>query len=178
MANVAALAKSTGTRVILSGDTAQHRAVERGDALRVLEQHAGLRMGELNRIHCQAGQFREAVKDLADGNLAEGFTKLDELGAIREVERDELPQVLAGEYLKSLKAKEQVLVISPTHAEIRRVTEAIREELKADSRLGKGQRYAWLERVDMNEAHLSQEAVVGPEPSLGYTALWLAQAAR
>ena len=34
-------------RIILSGDTAQHRAVERGDALRLLEYHAALHAAEL-----------------------------------------------------------------------------------------------------------------------------------
>jgi hypothetical protein len=37
LARVANLAEKENCRIILSGDTAQHRAVERGDALRLLE---------------------------------------------------------------------------------------------------------------------------------------------
>ncbi|MFT3784751.1 MAG: MobF family relaxase [Tepidisphaeraceae bacterium] len=152
MAQVATLARSLSARVILSGDTAQHRAVERGDALRILEQHAGLKMAELSQIQRQTGTFREAVKDLSTGKLKEAFEKLEALNAIHEVEREDLPKVLAADYLKSVGKKESVLVISPTHAEIRRVTEAIREGLKQEQRLGKSERFALLERVDMTEA--------------------------
>jgi hypothetical protein len=50
LARVAALAEKENCRVVLSGDTAQHRAVERGDALRLLEQYAGLQAAELKEI--------------------------------------------------------------------------------------------------------------------------------
>ena len=42
LSRVFAVADRLGTRVILAGDSRQHSAVERGDALRLLEQHAGL----------------------------------------------------------------------------------------------------------------------------------------
>src|SRR2546430_2113151 len=70
LARVAALAENENCRIILSGDTAQHRAVERGDALRILENHAGLQAAELKEIWRQkADSHRAIVADLRAGNL-------------------------------------------------------------------------------------------------------------
>ena len=40
-------AREDDCRVLLAGDTAQHRSVERGDALRILEQSGTIRYVEL-----------------------------------------------------------------------------------------------------------------------------------
>src|SRR5438874_10485630 len=75
LARVAALAEKQGCRIILSGDTAQHRAVERGDALRLSEKHAGLQAAELREIRRQKADFHQAViADLRAGDLEEVFT--------------------------------------------------------------------------------------------------------
>src|SRR5947207_4922561 len=50
LVRVAALAKRQNCRIVLSGDSAQHRAVERGDSLRLLEKHAGLQASVLSTI--------------------------------------------------------------------------------------------------------------------------------
>jgi hypothetical protein len=72
--------------VILSGDAAQHTSVERGDALRLLEKYAGLKSAELTEIRRQRSeQYREAVRDLAKGNVLGGFEKLDRLGCVKEL---------------------------------------------------------------------------------------------
>jgi AAA domain len=47
--------------VILSGDRGQHRSVERGDILAILEDRAGIRTFELSNIkRQQIAEYREA----------------------------------------------------------------------------------------------------------------------
>src|SRR5262249_44359856 len=47
------VAKRNGSRVILSGDYAQHSSVEAGDAFRLLEKEAGVRLARLTEIRRQ-----------------------------------------------------------------------------------------------------------------------------
>ena len=83
LARVAALAEKQSCRIILSGDTAQHRAVERGDALRLLEQHAGLQAAELKEIWRQKADSHKAIiTDLRMGNLERAFKRLNKLGML------------------------------------------------------------------------------------------------
>jgi ATP-dependent exoDNAse (exonuclease V) alpha subunit len=89
--------QANGGRVILSGDTRQHGAVEASDALRAIERYAGLEAARLTKIRRQnpkAGetkserkrikQYRAAVRKAQRGQYAESFDRLDHLGAIVE----------------------------------------------------------------------------------------------
>ncbi len=126
------------TRVILVGDTAQHAPVARGDAFRLLQHYAGLPIAEITSIRRQEGDvYRKAVAALSRGDLQTGFQRLDELGAIVEVENEaERYRLLAQDYL-ALSRKDSVpLTISPTHAEAAKVTAAIREAKREAGKLG------------------------------------------
>jgi ATP-dependent exoDNAse (exonuclease V) alpha subunit len=154
LARVAALAEAEGCRIILSGDTAQHRAVERGDALRMLEKHAQLQAVELKTIRRQkADEHKAVVADLRAGNLASAFKRLDKLGMIQESQAADRHRTLAVDYTKALIQGKTALVISPTHAEGERVTREIRQELKRRGKLGEGERiFARLKSVQWTEA--------------------------
>lgn len=131
------LAERYGTRVILCGDTGQHRGVEAGAALRLLEERAGVRPAEVTEIQRQRGAFKTAVAALASGDAGEGFDRLDALGMVREVADDaDRHRALAWEYAESLARGQQVLAISPTRCEGARVTEAIRAELRNAGLIG------------------------------------------
>lgn len=136
-----ALAERRHCRVILVGDPAQHRGVERGAALRILEAQAGVLPVEVRDIRRQAGEYKAAVAALAAGRTAEGFDRLDRLGWVREVADDtERAKAVAAEYAERTGRGESVLVVSPTHAEGERVTAAIRSALRAAGRLGEDER--------------------------------------
>jgi thymidylate kinase len=136
LARVANLAERGNCRIILSGDTAQHRAVERGDALRLLEQHANLQAAELTQIRRQKADAHKAVvADLLAGNLENAFKRLDKLGMLREMDADQRHEALATDYVAAVNEDKSALVISPTHAEGERVTREIREKLKAARKL-------------------------------------------
>jgi conjugative relaxase-like TrwC/TraI family protein len=154
LARVADLAEKENCRIILSGDTAQHRAVERGDALRLLEKHASLPAAELKEIWRQKADAHKAVvADLQRGNLENAFKRLDKLGMLREMDADKRHEALATDYAVAVKAGKSALVISPTHAEGERVTREIRAKLKAAKKLGANEReFIQLKNLQWTEA--------------------------
>lgn len=157
LARVADLAEKENCRIILSGDTAQHRAVERGDALRILEKHAGLPAVELKEIWRQKADAHKAViADLQGGNLESAFRRLDKLGMLREMDADERHKALATDYVAAVSEGKSALVISPTHAEGERVTREIRAQLKAAKKLGTNEReFIQLKNLQWIEAQRS-----------------------
>ena len=141
VARVVALAEKQNCRIILSGDTAQHRAVERGDALRILEKHAGLQAAELREIRRQkADSHRAVVADLRAGDLERAFMRLDKLGMFRELAAEDRHEALADDYVAAVNEGKSALVISPTHAEGERVTTQVRTKLKASKTLAAQER--------------------------------------
>lgn len=126
------------TRVILTGDTAQHAPVARGDAFRLIQHYAGLRVAEVTQVRRQErDDYRKAVAALGKGDLRTGFRRLDELGAIVEVADDaERYRLLAHDFLGLSRKNSVPLVVSPTHAESAKVTEAIRDAKREAGQLG------------------------------------------
>jgi len=154
LARVADLADKENCRIILSGDTAQHRAVERGDALRILEKHAGLKAAELTEIRRQkAAAHKAIVADLRAGNLDHAFKQLDRLGMLRELDAGDRHEALATDYTAAVSNGKSALVISPTHAEGERVTREIRTKLKIARKLGADEReFVQLKNLQWTEA--------------------------
>src|SRR5262249_18036775 len=80
-------ASDKGCRLLLCGDTRQHHGVERGDSVRVLENFGALKPAVLTKIFRQKiAALREAIGDLAKGKTLQGFDKLDQYGAVIEIE--------------------------------------------------------------------------------------------
>jgi len=154
LARVATLAEKENCRLVLSGDTAQHRAVERGDALRLLEEHAGLQATELKEIWRQKADAHKAVvADLRAGELEQAFKRLDKLGMLRELATEDRHDALAADYVSAIEEDRSALVISPTHAEGDRVTARIRERLKRAEKLREDEReFLRLKNLQWTEA--------------------------
>lgn len=140
MKGVFEVAQACQARVVLSGDTQQHHSVQRGDAQRILERHAGVKFAEINTIRRQSGQYRQAINALAKGRTEEGLRVLEKLGSIKEIGGAERYRALASDYVRTLAQGKKTLVISPTHQEGELVTTNIREALQAQGVLAKGQR--------------------------------------
>ena len=135
------VARKHNCRLVLVGDARQHAAVERGDALRLLESEAGLKPAEVTAVVRQRGDYRAAVELLAGGDIAGGFDRLDKLGAIRELPgRADRHAKLAADYLAAADAGRSVLVVSPTHAEGEAVTRRLRDALRSRGDLGDDER--------------------------------------
>ncbi len=138
MKSLLSLATKYNTRLILGGDTRQHASVDRGDALRILNVVAGIRTAEVNQIHRQRDElYASAVKDLSNGDISEGFNKLDKLGAFHEASKDDAIGQLVKDYVSSLKKGRNVMIISPTHDHGDEVTNILRNELRSACLLGR-----------------------------------------
>jgi conjugative relaxase-like TrwC/TraI family protein len=136
-------------RVILSGDTRQHGAVEATDALRAIEKYAGLQAVELTNIRRQnpalakskaeryrIEQYRQAVAEARDGNLAQSFNRLDKLNVIEPCTAADQHKNLAARYLELAKENQSCVVVSQSWNEIHQVNNTIRDTLKNEKRIG------------------------------------------
>jgi conjugative relaxase-like TrwC/TraI family protein len=134
MNQVIEVAKEQNARILLTGDIKQHGAVERGDALRIIQKFGGVKPVEISKIQRQKHtDYRSAVQAISFGKMKEGLQKLDSMGAIKEANSfEETRENVAKEYAQSLKNKEGVLIVATTHKQGRAVTETIREKLKKD----------------------------------------------
>jgi len=125
------LAHAHDSRIVLIGDTAQHNSVNRGDAYRILQEEAYLEPLVLENIRRQKGEYKEAVSAISKGKILKGYDKLDELQAITQESDDDLRyQMLSKKYADIVDKGRSVLAVSPTHAEGKKVTNAIRDTLK------------------------------------------------
>lgn len=153
MAQLFDVARQQNARVILSGDRAQHGSVERGAALRLLETDAGIVPADLKDIQRQKGEYREAVRSLGEGRTAQGFQALDRLGWVREISGTERYKAMAADYVASVEQGKTALVVSPTHAEGDRITQEIRDRLKAAGRIDSEERvFRMLENANLTES--------------------------
>ncbi len=153
MTQVFDLAERLEARVILSGDRRQHGSVERGAALRLMEEEAGLVPAEVREIQRQKGAYKQAVQALSEGRTEEGFRQLDKLGWVREVTETERYKALAEDYVATVAKGKTALVVSPTHLEGEWITDEIRLKLKRTGRLSGGEhRMVMLQNANLTEA--------------------------
>lgn len=169
------VAQAQNARVVLSGDTNQHTGVKRGDALRILERDAGIKTAELKEIRRQTNEtYRAAVKALSEGDapgkdgrtrLQAGLEMLDNMGAIIEAAGENRYQQIAEDYASVTAERKHgggfktALVVSPTHREADKVTDAIRDMLKNAGRLGTDERqFLSLRPLNMTEAQRGDKA--------------------
>ncbi|MBI2479442.1 MAG: AAA family ATPase [Planctomycetia bacterium] len=142
MLKVFDVAEAVSARVILVGDRRQHRSVTAGEPLKLLEESAGLKVAEVTEILRQQGDYKKAAQALSEGRTEDGFEELDKLGWIKQVDDSERYKQLSAAYLEAVAEKKRggqnksALVVSPTHAEADRITQAIRVGLKVQGKLG------------------------------------------
>jgi conjugative relaxase-like TrwC/TraI family protein len=167
MHELLSFAQANGGRVILSGDTRQHGAVEASDALRAIERYAGLEAARLTKIRRQnpkAGetkserkrikQYRAAVRKAQSGQYAESFDRLDNLGAIVECRTiDEQRERLVADYLTLAERKKSTVIVSQTWGEIHEINERIRIGLRSAGLIDKADSTVTAhERLDLTDA--------------------------
>jgi conjugative relaxase-like TrwC/TraI family protein len=163
MTEIFVLADRLDARVLLSGDYRQHASVERGAALRLLEDEAGIVPAEVKEIIRQSSGYRSAIKALSEGRMADGFKRLDDLKWVREIADDDRDRQLAGDYVQSLAEGATALVVSPTHAEGHRITVAIRETLRKKGKIkGEDRTFRVLENASLTQAERSDAVNYGP----------------
>jgi len=158
MAALIDLARSHGARLIFSGDTAQIKSVSEGDALRVLERESKLKSVSLIEVQRQlSAEYKAAVETLRH-RPAEGFERLEAMGAIREVDWRVRAQTVAKEYRAAAATPNakgvarSILVVAATHDEIKSITYAVREDRKREGELAEGQKFVQHTALNWTEA--------------------------
>ncbi len=116
-------------RVLLVGDTRQHEAVEAGRPFAQL-QEAGMRTMRLEEIVRQKDpELKQAVEQLARGQVGKAINSLDRQGRVHEVKGyDERITAMAREYAKS---PESTLVVSPDNVSRTEINQRIHAELQS-----------------------------------------------
>jgi ATP-dependent exoDNAse (exonuclease V) alpha subunit len=164
-------------RLVLSGDTRQHGAVEASDALLAIERHAGVKPVELHKIRRQdpaLGRdheerkrirlYRKAVESAAAGKLGDSFERLDKMGAIVACGIGEQADKLADEYLRLAEQNASAVVVSQTWSEVHRVNSRVRAALKGKGLLGAADSEVQaLERIDLTNAQKRDERFYPPD---------------
>jgi conjugative relaxase-like TrwC/TraI family protein len=134
------VARNGNNRVILSGDYTQHPSVEAGDAFRLMEQEAGVRLARLTEIRRQTEPgYRKAVEAISHGTgraAQKGFDALDKMGSVIEASGEDRHRMLVSDYLKAADEGKSALIIAPTHAEGESLTETLRGALKERGSIG------------------------------------------
>lgn len=152
------VAKEQGCRVVLAGDPDQHVSVERGDAMRILEKHAGLTVPQVEEIIRQKGTYRRAVEAMSDGEIGKAFSALEKLKAFAE-DKDiaRLHDRIAKDYVGLLKSGKEALIIAPQHQEGMAITDKVRGELREVGRLkGQDQAVLRLTNLTLTDAERSE----------------------
>lgn len=124
------MAEYLNARIILSGDSGQHRSVARGDALRLIESRVGLTSARISQVVRQSGLYKQASEALSRGDIAKGVRLLDRMGVIHEIPGEDRIDTLAEEFVSIAHRGESALVVAPTHAENGAVTAVIRARLQ------------------------------------------------
>ena len=119
-------------RVLLVGDVRQHEAVEAGRPYYQL-QEAGMRTAHLDEIVRQKDRaLKEAVEQLARGEVHAAVDNLDRQGRVQQIEnREERFQTIAQDYARH---PQGTLVVSPDNQSRRELNVIIHHELQ-----GRGQ---------------------------------------
>jgi conjugative relaxase-like TrwC/TraI family protein len=162
MASLFKVADHLNARIILAGDKRQMASVERGVALRTLEDVAGLKIAEVTDIRRQSGEYKEAVKLLSTGRTTEGLAKLDAMGWVKLMSESDPYAPIARDYVDKLRMshdrERSALIVSPTHAEGARITAEVRRELKDQGMIGKDDRqFTRLVPLQWTEAERGDE---------------------
>jgi ATP-dependent exoDNAse (exonuclease V) alpha subunit len=120
-------------RVLFVGDVRQHEAVEAGRPYAQL-QEAGMRTARLDEIIRQKDPvLKEAVEQLARGEVREAIGNLNSQGRVHEIgDRQERISEIAREYVRS---PERTLVVSPDNASRREINEAIHRTMQSEGKV-------------------------------------------
>src|SRR5579863_4524831 len=118
-----------GDRVLFVGDKRQHEAVEAGRPYRQM-QEAGMHTARLHEVVRQKEpELKEAVEQLARGDVHGAVANLDQQGRVHEiVVREERLGAIAREYAREAQG---TLVISPDNESRRELNTLIHREMQA-----------------------------------------------
>jgi ATP-dependent exoDNAse (exonuclease V) alpha subunit len=140
--------------VILVGDPKQHTSVEAGDAFRAMMKYSNLRVCRLQEIQRQKDPvYREAVRELARGNVLKSFEHFEARSAVTEIKDSQaMLEKAAEDYVQSTAAGKLCLAVTPVWSEIHAFSDVVRDKLKESNQLNRDDKpietvrsYNWTE---------------------------------
>ncbi|MDI1251517.1 MAG: AAA family ATPase, partial [Lacunisphaera sp.] len=163
------LVEACRARLVLVGDSGQHRSVEAGDAARIVERESRVTVAELREVRRQSVNpaYKAAAEDLAAGRMLAALRKLDRMGSVIEVENPTARRVRmveewhsATKEAKFVRTRDGVqeraktaLMVAPTWAEIDALNIHAREKLRQAGQLtGADQSFVSLRAKDWTKA--------------------------
>jgi conjugative relaxase-like TrwC/TraI family protein len=154
MRDLSELAGRNYNRVILVGDPKQHTSVEAGDAFRAMIKYGNLQVCRLQEIQRQKDPvYKEAVRELARGNVLKSFEHFEARGAVMEIKDHEaMLEKAADDYVQSTAAGKLCLAVTPVWSEIHAFSDVVRDKLKEAHQLSRDEKpletvrsYNWTE---------------------------------
>jgi conjugative relaxase-like TrwC/TraI family protein len=138
------LAIENDQRVLLVGDTKQHKSVERGNTLKTIQSHSEIETYSLNQIQRQKQtEAKLAVEDLSKGKVLDGIKKFEKLGFVKEIEDDKARlEKVANIYVDNL----QKVTKNTIQSEIVRV-----EKEQSQEQIQDHQQKSFLQKLTSNE---------------------------
>jgi ATP-dependent exoDNAse (exonuclease V) alpha subunit len=138
------LAHRHAARLILSGDTRQHPAVEASDAMRSLEAFSRVRIAEIKTVRrqdprlgksteerAQIAAYRKAVEDASAGQVEAALAQLVTSGFVHDTRGGDVVAPVADEYDRLQAEGLRVLAVSQTRETVRQLNDAITARLLA-----------------------------------------------
>ena len=129
----------SGTRLLATGDLAQHESVARGPILSEIAER--IEIADLSETRRASAEWlRRVGKDMREGRTTRALDTLREHGAIGEYEtRDEAMRVLVERYVADVQAGRTALMVATTRHAVDRLNVLAREAL--GDRLGERREY-------------------------------------
>ena len=131
-------------------------------------QDGAIRQVTLTQIYRQqVPALKSGIRDLSAGGVErtqKGFDKLVRFGAILEVvDPDERLRQIVARYLEAVQSGQTALIVSPTHAECRRIAHAVRATLRKHGKLtGEDVEVMRLERLNLTRGQRRDAAHYRP----------------
>jgi conjugative relaxase-like TrwC/TraI family protein len=154
MRDLCQLAEKNNHRVILIGDPKQHTSVEAGDAFRAMMKYGKLEVCHLQEIQRQKDPvYKEAVRELAQGNVLKSFEHFEARGAVMEIkDHQAMLEKAADDYVRSTRDGKLCLAVTPVWSEIHAFSDVVRDKLKEGNQLSRDEKpletvrsYNWTE---------------------------------
>jgi hypothetical protein len=135
------IGKQQDCRIVFIGDTRQHSSPGRGEGYRLIQQEAGLKVAKLAKVQRQKGDYKAAVETIAKGSeridgrketgVEAGFRMLAKQGKVHELESTDIHQHLTNRYFEETSVGRSAIIVAPTHAEGKSLSEKIRKQLRS-----------------------------------------------
>ncbi len=175
MKNLLEKGKQTNSRILLIGDTKQLAAVQAGSPFKLLQDQAKLPTIRINKnVRQQNLQLKEVVDLLSQGEIKQGYEKLNEQGSIKQIPIDSLRlKAVVNDYLeRDAKTQAQTLILAGTNKEKSAITNQIRQGLIEQGQLSQeSQQINILKPKDLDQFSLTQASSyeVGDIIKFGHT---------